>query len=47
MKVLFINTVYVKGSTGTIIRDTVNYLETNGHEYIVAVGRGDDSDEHV
>lgn len=47
MKVLFINTVYAKGSTGTIIRDTGKYLEANGHEYKVAVGRGDDSDEHV
>ena len=47
MKVLFINTVYAKGSTGTIIRNTGKYLEANGHEYKVAVGRGDDSDEHV
>ena len=47
MKVLFINTVYAKGSTGTIIRNTGKYLEANGHEFKVAVGRGDDSDEHV
>ena len=47
MKILFINTVYAKGSTGTIIRDTGKYLEANGHEYKVAVGRRDDSDEHV
>ena len=39
MKILFINTVYAKGSTGAIIRDTGKYLEVNGHEYKVAVGR--------
>lgn len=47
MKVLFINTVYAKGSTGSIIRDAGRYLEANGHQYMVAVGRGDDSDDHV
>lgn len=45
MKVLFINTVYGKGSTGRIIADLGRMLEENGHEYKVAYGRGDNSND--
>lgn len=47
MKILFVNTVYARGSTGTIIREIGSYLETHGHNYKVAIGRGNDSDKHV
>ena len=39
MKVLFINTVYGRGSTGRIVADLGNMLEKNGHEFKVAFGR--------
>lgn len=45
MKVLFINTVYGKGSTGRIIKDLGETLINNGHEFCVAFGRGDDVSE--
>ena len=41
MRVLFINTVYGRGSTGRIVADLGKMLEENGHEYKVAYGRGD------
>ena len=40
MKVLFINTVYGKGSTGRIIRDIGQAVEKAGGQYMVAYGRG-------
>lgn len=43
MKVLFINTVYGKGSTGRIIKDLGETLTSNGHEFCVAFGRGEDA----
>lgn len=43
MKVLFINTVYGKGSTGRIIKDLGETLTNNGHEFCVAFGRGEDT----
>lgn len=39
MKVLFINTVDGKGSTGNLIRQIGARLEARGHEYQVAFGR--------
>lgn len=39
MKVLFINTVFGKGSTGKIVRDIGDVLEKNGHEYRAIYGR--------
>lgn len=41
MRVLFINTVYGRGSTGRIVSDLGKMLEENGHEFKVAYGRGD------
>lgn len=41
MKVLFINTVYERGSTGRIVKDIGQRLEREGHEYMVAYGRGE------
>lgn len=47
MRVLFINTVYGRGSTGRIVADLGKMLEENGHEFKVAYGRGDNgSDPH-
>lgn len=43
MKVLFINTCYLTGSTGRIVADLGTMLEDNGHEFKVAYGRGDNS----
>ena len=45
MKVLFINTVYGKGSTGRIIKDLGECLVKEGHEFCVAFGRGEDVSE--
>lgn len=39
MKVLFINTVFGKGSTGKIVQDIGEVLEKNGHEYRAVYGR--------
>ena len=41
MKVLFVNTVANKGSTGRIIYDIGKQLEKNGGEFIIAYGRGE------
>ncbi len=47
MKVLFINTVYDRGSTGRIVADLGQMLEEHGHEFMVAYGRGDNrNDQH-
>lgn len=40
MKVLHINCVYPGGSTGKIVRDLTTLLVRDGHESIVAYGRG-------
>lgn len=40
MKVLFVNTVYKQGSTGRIVADLGTLLESQGHEFMVAYGRG-------
>lgn len=39
MKVLFINTVFGKGSTGNIVQDIGEVLEKNGYEYRAIYGR--------
>ena len=44
MKVLFINTVYGKGSTGRIVKEIGQAVEAAGGSYMVAYGRGDDVD---
>lgn len=41
MRVLFINTVYGKGSTGRIIKDLGSSIVKNGGEFCVAFGRGE------
>lgn len=41
MRVLFINTVYGKGSTGRIIKDLGNSIVKDGGEFCVAFGRGE------
>ena len=41
MKVLFINTVFGKGSTGRIVKQLGDTIEADGGEYMVAYGRGD------
>lgn len=41
MKVLFINSVYGRGSTGRIVKDLGEALEKQGHSYMVAYGRGE------
>lgn len=46
MKVLFINTVFEKGSTGRIVKELGEAVEENGGEYRVAYGRGFYDDEH-
>lgn len=45
MRVLFINTVYGRGSTGRIVADLGKMLEENGHEFKAAYGRGDNSND--
>ncbi|WP_195863615.1 glycosyltransferase [Aerococcus urinae] len=40
MKVLQINSVIDFGSTGRICRDLYDFLEANGHECVIAYGRG-------
>lgn len=40
MKVLFINTVFGKGSTGRIVKQLGDTIEAEGGEYLVAYGRG-------
>ncbi|PKZ23491.1 glycosyl transferase [Aerococcus sanguinicola] len=40
MKVLQINSVIDFGSTGRICRDLYDFLEENGHECVIAYGRG-------
>ena len=45
MKVLFINTVYGRGSTGRIVADLGKMLEENGHEFKVAYGRGNHKED--
>lgn len=45
MRVLFINTVFGKGSTGRIVQDIGEVLEKNGHEYIALYGRPPISDD--
>lgn len=45
MKVMFINTVYSRGSTGRIIKELGNAIESQGGEYFVAYGRGDKNDD--
>ena len=40
MKLLQINTVYGKGSTGRICREIAAYAETRGHEVYTAYGYG-------
>ena len=47
MKVLFINSVYGRGSTGRIVSELGDMVEQSGGEYKVAYGRGAKiSDEH-
>ena len=41
MKVLFINSVYGRGSTGRIVKQLGDRLEQDGHSYMVAYGRGE------
>lgn len=45
MKVLFINTVFGKGSTGRIVKQLGDKIEADGGEYMVAYGRGDIVDQ--
>lgn len=45
MKVMFINTVYGRGSTGRIIKELGDAIESNGGEYLVAYGRGGQNDD--
>jgi len=40
MKVLQVNCVYKKGSTGSIVLSIHNGLKQNGHESVVCYGRG-------
>lgn len=47
MKVLFINTVYGKGSTGRIVSDLGQAVEKSGGEYRAAYGRGSSNDPHA
>ncbi len=44
MKVMFINTVYSRGSTGRIIADLGQAIEDRGDDYIIAYGRGKKGD---
>lgn len=45
MKVLFINTVYRRGSIGRIMHDIGSVLEEQGHSYMVAYGRGQKTED--
>lgn len=45
MKVLFINSVYGRGSTGRIVAELGKAVENNGGEYKVAYGRGTQSND--
>ncbi len=45
MKVLFINTIFGKGSTGKIVKQLGDAIEASGGEYMVAYGRGEVTDE--
>lgn len=45
MKVLFINTVFGRGSTGQIVSQLGGELERQGHSYMVAYGRGGRSND--
>jgi hypothetical protein len=40
MKVLLVNSVCGVGSTGRIVTDIYNLLKSNGHDCIIAYGRG-------
>ena len=45
MKVLFINTVFSRGSTARIAREIGSHVEKLGGSYMVAYGRGEKSDD--
>lgn len=45
MKVLFVNTVFGKGSTGKIISQIGSAVEAAGGSYMAAYGRGEKSDD--
>lgn len=47
MKVLFINTVFDRGSTGRIVKDLGIAIEEKGGEYRVIYGRGTSKDPHA
>ena len=46
MRVLFINTVFGKGSTGRIVKQLGDAIEVVGGEYMVAYGRGEIVDKN-
>ena len=46
MKILTVNCVYRKGSTGKIVNDIKNGLVADGHEVVVCYGRGERTDDH-
>ena len=39
MKIIQINTICGKGSTGRITQDIADWLNKNGHECLIAFGR--------
>lgn len=45
MRVLFINTIFGKGSTGKIVKQLGDAIEAAGGEYMVAYGRGEIVDQ--
>ena len=45
MRILQINCVYGKGSTGRIMGDIHAYLRSQGHESLILYGRGDKTDD--
>lgn len=47
MRVLFINTVFERGSTGRIVKDLGTAIEEKGGEYRVIYGRGTSNDPHA
>ena len=47
MRVLFINTVFEKGSTGRIVKDLGTAIEERGGEYRAIYGRGNSDDPHA
>lgn len=47
MRVLFINTVFEKGSTGRIVKDLGTAIEEKGGEYRAIYGRGTSNDSHA